>query len=200
MTVFSIKKKIFKSKKSSRACNVRFSEPSASLDTNKDPRVARAIRLRAPSPFPGTRSARQRKGARARRPILVQKGTVGTKETSESETCSGEDVILIGQKAETRSQDSRLARYERRTTYKTGDHVLVLDGDSLGRSIWRHGVVADLNEHPPFFVTEYGGLVEYPVFYEDYGEKKMAFFRPMRCGMMYDKVLSTASSGAEPRY
>ncbi|KAI0641154.1 hypothetical protein C8Q79DRAFT_894964, partial [Trametes meyenii] len=59
-----------------------------------------------------------RSSGRARRPILVKKGTVGAKETSESETCSGEDVILIGKKANTRPQDSRFARYERRTTYK----------------------------------------------------------------------------------
>ncbi|KAI0668690.1 hypothetical protein C8Q78DRAFT_239963 [Trametes maxima] len=208
MTVFSFKKRISKSKSSSKTRKVRFTEPTVTPGATKAPLMAAAIRLRAPSPFPRAHSTKPsnvtdngkwRKNLRGRRPILVKKGTAGAEETSsDAGTSSGEDKIIIGPKANLRPQDTRCARYEHRTTYKTGDRVLVRDFEGR-RSIWRHGVVADLREHVPQYVASYGGLCAYPVFYEAYGQREMSYFRPMRFGMMYDKVLSAASSQAEPR-
>ncbi|KAH9855812.1 hypothetical protein C2E23DRAFT_551745 [Lenzites betulinus] len=212
MAIFTFKKKSAQAKP---ARKVRITMPKSEAPA-KDPRTAVALQLRAPTPFPSAAppavlqhtaggksrlvaSAGTRKWRR-RRPLLVERGTPGAMESSDSEGPADEEggkVKKQRRKVAINLKPYQLeakSRYMRKDSYKPGDHVMVKDWVIERGYIWRHGVVADFEQYPPRLLTIESSLLNYPVTYDYNGEEKTEYFSPVRCGILYDKLRSSVAA------
>ncbi|KAH9891263.1 hypothetical protein C8Q73DRAFT_117988 [Cubamyces lactineus] len=202
MSFFFTKNKA-STKPAARPRAVKFS-PTEGQARVKDPRIAFALDLRAPSPFPHTRALKKfaagRLGksstkvtppkwrsveSRRARQFLIAKGTPGVEEESATGTEREEEDAR--RRKTNQYYFSRAARYVRKAHFQSGDRVLVnipLDD----RSTWRHGVVPDLRLNPRSMIGADRYL--YPATYEWKGETFTGKFDPHDCDILYDTLLS----------
>ncbi|KAI0327977.1 hypothetical protein GY45DRAFT_1067494 [Cubamyces sp. BRFM 1775] len=207
MTLFFTKNKA-STKPAARPRVVRFS-PTEGQGHVKDPRVALALNLRAPSPFPHPRALKKfiagRLGksstkiatpklrpvdSRRTRQFLIPKGTPGVEDESATGTEREEEDAR--RRKTNQYYFSRAARYIRKAHFQSGDRVLVNVTTDDDRSTWRHGVVPDLRQNPRSVIGADRYL--YPATYELNGQTRTERFDPHNCSILYDTLLSKSNT------
>ncbi|KAI0638825.1 hypothetical protein C8Q77DRAFT_9020 [Trametes polyzona] len=187
--------------------------PAARKVNNGEKNPMNPLHLRAPPfPRPGLRAAKQFvAGGKTR--VVVFRGKCGApRRRSFYPTMCRPQIVYSAEgtkregtetKAPHIDTDTR-SRYEQRDKFEAGDHVcardlsFLPDDDTRLGHIWRHGVIANLEQYPPRAINAALSLWSWPVDYEEVksGVKhtQMKYFSTLRGGLLYDKVASAVAS------